>query len=51
MRRTAIHPWEHLAEQLHVLGISASALGRQLTSGQAVDLRLGIVQRQKPMRV
>ena len=30
MRRTAIHPGEHLAEQLQVLGISASALGRQL---------------------
>jgi antitoxin HigA-1 len=30
MRRTAIHPGEHLAEQLQVLGISAAALGRQL---------------------
>jgi|SRR5450755_834605 hypothetical protein len=30
MRRTAIHLGEHLAEQLHVLGTSASVLGRQL---------------------
>jgi len=30
MRRTAIHPGEHLAEELQVLGISAAALGRQL---------------------
>ena len=30
MRRTAIHPGEHLAEQLQVLGMSAAALGRQL---------------------
>jgi antitoxin HigA-1 len=30
MRRTAIHPGEHLAEQLQELGISAAALGRQL---------------------
>lgn len=30
MRRTALDPGEHLAEELHVLGISASALGRQL---------------------
>ena len=30
MGRTAIHPGEHLAEQLEALGISAADLGRQL---------------------
>jgi addiction module HigA family antidote len=30
MGRTAIHPGEHLAEQLKELGMSAAALGRQL---------------------
>jgi antitoxin HigA-1 len=30
MGRTAIHPGEHLAEQLEALGISAAELGRQL---------------------
>ena len=30
MARTAIHPGEHLAEQLKELGMSAAALGRQL---------------------
>ena len=30
MRRTAIHPGEHLAEQLEALGISAAELGRSL---------------------
>ncbi|MBI4191596.1 MAG: HigA family addiction module antidote protein [Betaproteobacteria bacterium] len=30
MGRTAIHPGEHLAEQLKVLGMSAAAFGRQL---------------------
>jgi addiction module HigA family antidote len=30
MRRSAIHPGEHLAEQLEELGMSAAELGRQL---------------------
>lgn len=30
MGRTAIHPGEHLAEQLEALGISAAELGREL---------------------
>ncbi len=30
MARTAIHPGEHLAEQLEELGMSAAELGRQL---------------------
>lgn len=30
MARTAIHPGEHLAEQLNELGISAAELGRRL---------------------
>ncbi len=30
MARTAIHPGEHLAEQLDELGMSAAELGRQL---------------------
>ena len=30
MARTAIHPGEHLAEQLKELGMSAAKLGRQL---------------------
>ena len=30
MARTAIHPGEHLAEQLAALGMSAAELGRQL---------------------
>jgi len=30
MRRSAIHPGEHLAEQLEELGISAADLGRRL---------------------
>ncbi|MEJ7667141.1 MAG: HigA family addiction module antitoxin [Casimicrobiaceae bacterium] len=30
MSRTAIHPGEHLAEQLEELGMSAAELGRQL---------------------
>src|ERR1017187_1982281 len=30
MGRTAIHPGEHLAEQLKELGMSAAELGRQL---------------------
>ena len=30
MGRTAIHPGEHLAEQLEELGISAAELGRKL---------------------
>ena len=30
MARTAIHPGEHLAEQLEALGMSAAELGRQL---------------------
>jgi addiction module HigA family antidote len=30
MRRSAIHPGEHLAEQLAELGMSAAELGRQL---------------------
>ncbi len=30
MARTAIHPGEHLAEQLAELGMSAAELGRQL---------------------
>ena len=30
MRRSAIHPGEHLAEQLEELGMSATELGRQL---------------------
>jgi addiction module HigA family antidote len=30
MARSAIHPGEHLAEQLKVLGMSAAELGRQL---------------------
>jgi len=30
MARTAIHPGEHLAEQLNELGMSAAELGRQL---------------------
>jgi antitoxin HigA-1 len=30
MARSAIHPGEHLAEQLEELGISAAELGRQL---------------------
>jgi addiction module HigA family antidote len=30
MGRSAIHPGEHLAEQLEQLGMSAAALGRQL---------------------
>ena len=30
MARTAIHPGEHLAEQLEELGMSAAALARQL---------------------
>src|SRR5687767_6373015 len=30
MARTAIHPGEHLAEQLHELGMSAAELGRKL---------------------
>lgn len=30
MARTAIHPGEHLAEQLESLGMSAAELGRQL---------------------
>ena len=31
MARTAIHPGEHLAEQLEALGMSAAELGRQLS--------------------
>jgi addiction module HigA family antidote len=30
MARTPIHPGEHLAEELHALGMSAAELGRQL---------------------
>ena len=30
MARTAIHPGEHLAEQLRELGMSAAELGRRL---------------------
>lgn len=30
MARSAIHPGEHLAEQLEALGMSAAELGRQL---------------------
>ena len=30
MARTAVHPGEHLAEQLKELGMSAAALGRRL---------------------
>lgn len=30
MARTAIHPGEHLAEQLEALGVSAAELGRRL---------------------
>ena len=30
MARTAIHPGEHLAEQLKELGMSAAELGRRL---------------------
>jgi antitoxin HigA-1 len=30
MPRTAIHPGEHLAEELEMLGISAAELGRQI---------------------
>ena len=30
MGRTAIHPGEHLAEQLEELGMSAAELGRKL---------------------
>jgi antitoxin HigA-1 len=30
MARTAIHPGEHLAEELSVLGMSAAELARQL---------------------
>ena len=30
MKRTAIHPGEHLAEQLEELGMSAAELGWQL---------------------
>ncbi len=30
MTRTAIHPGEHLKEELNTLGISASALARQI---------------------
>ena len=30
MARTAIHPGQHLAEQLKALGMSAAELGRQL---------------------
>ena len=30
MARTAIHPGEHLAEELEALGLSAAALARQL---------------------
>ena len=30
MARTAIHPGEHLAEELEALGMSAAALARQL---------------------
>ncbi len=30
MARTAIHPGEHLAEQLQALGMSAAELGRKL---------------------
>ena len=30
MARTAVHPGEHLAEQLQELGMSAAELGRQL---------------------
>ena len=30
MSRTAVHPGEHLAEQLQELGMSAAELGRQL---------------------
>jgi addiction module HigA family antidote len=30
MARTAVHPGEHLAEQLKALGMSAAELGRQL---------------------
>ena len=30
MKRSAIHPGEHLAEQLEQLGMSAAELGRQL---------------------
>ena len=30
MARTAIHPGEHLAEQLEALGMSAAELGRNL---------------------
>ena len=30
MRRTAIHPGEHLAEELNELGISAAELARKL---------------------
>lgn len=30
MGRSAIHPGEHLAEQLEALGMSAAELGRQL---------------------
>jgi len=30
MARTPIHPGEHLAEELHVLNMSAAELGRQI---------------------
>ena len=30
MARTAIHPGEHLAEELKVLGMSAAALSREI---------------------
>jgi addiction module HigA family antidote len=30
MARTAIHPGEHLAEELHELGLSAAELARQI---------------------
>lgn len=45
MARTAIHPGEHLAEELEALGLSAAAAARQL--GVPVNRITGIVNGQR----
>ena len=45
MGRTAIHPGEHLAEQLEALGISAAELGRCL--GVPTNRITGVVNGQR----
>jgi addiction module HigA family antidote len=45
MARTAIHPGEHLAEQLEELGLSAAELGRRL--GVPTNRITGILNAQR----